>query len=128
MALNKDGFFTEILLKSEEVDIGGGKTAIVSELGAVDYMNIWTDESVRTDGVIDMEKFSPKLVAFCVVGDDGERLFTSEEDIRKVGRFPHKVLDKLVHAAMKLNGIESEEVKNSEASQTEDSVTGSPSN
>lgn len=72
-----------------------------------------------------------KLVARCLVGEDGNRLFNDKE-IDLVGRKSAKVLDKLYEVAVKLNGIGAKEIeeltKNSGSEENAGSASSSPEN
>jgi len=111
MPLNKAEILNEMRLKTELVEISKGKEVIVSEIGAADYIKLWTSTSGDKDGHVDMAEFSPKLVAFCVVDEKGERIF-SEDDIPALIRSSNKVFEKLAEVARRLNGISGEEAKN----------------
>ena len=107
MALDRTALLKAMHLKTETVEIEGGEV-IVSEIGAADYIKLWSDpknqkatgEKVIKDGkeedvmVIDMSKFTPALIAYSVVDEAGERLFT-DEDVAVLGRSSQGIFLKL---------------------------------
>ncbi len=111
MALTRAELLNEMRLETEIVKISEGKEVIVSQIGAADYIRLWTDPDSQTDGTVDMAKFTPKLVAFCVVDEKGEKLF-KEEDIPLLARSSQVVFDKICEVARRLNGLVGEEEKN----------------
>lgn len=117
MVLDKSALLSALKLKTEEVEIDGG-TVIVSEIGAADYIKLWTDPSNQTDGEIDMVKFTPALLACTIVDQDGKRIF-SNDDISELSRSAHAPFLKIAEAAKRLNGLSGSEIKNSESSQSD---------
>jgi hypothetical protein len=120
-------------LKTEVVEIEGGEV-IVSEIGAADYIKLWSDpknqkdtgEKVLKDGkeepvlVIDMSKFTPALIAYSVVDEAGNRLF-SDADVDAVARSAQGIFLKIAEAARRINGLSGEEQKNSVETESESS-------
>ena len=127
MALNREELLGELKLKTEVVTLDDGSEVIVSEIGATDYINLWTSEAYSTEDKVDMAKFTPALIAYSVVDDQGRRLF-SDEDILSLGRSANGPFFKIAQVAKKLNGLSGEPAKNSEAGQEEGSLSVSPSN
>lgn len=66
-------------------------------------------------------------LALMIVGEDGQPIFTTPEEIRQLDDLPAVVGTRLLEAAAKLNGISQaaidEAVKNSKASPSADSVS-----
>lgn len=124
MALDKSAILAALKPQTEEVEIPGG-TVIVSQISATDYINLWTDPTMKGDGgEVDMAKFTPRLVAACVVDEAGNRIFTDEEaDL--LGKGASKPFAILADAARRLNGLSGEETKNSEPSPNADSSSDS---
>jgi hypothetical protein len=124
MAFDRSSLLAAMKLKTEVVVVEGGEV-IVSEIGAADYIKLWSDpknqkdtgEKVIKDGVeeavmvIDMTKFTPALVAYSVVDEAGERLFT-DEDVTLLARSSQAIFLKLAAVARKINGLSGEEIKN----------------
>ena len=134
--LNRAELLNELRLATESVDLGNGKQVIVSEIGAEDFIRLWTrpEYQVETgeekDGkpvtTVDMAKFTPALVA-CSVGDEqGQRLF-SDDDIKLLARGAQGPFMKLSDAARRLNGMAGGETKNSSETAPVDLHTGSVS-
>lgn len=122
--LNKAALMQVLEPKTEKVKLGKGEV-IVSEIGAADYIRIWTDEAYQDkDGNTDMTKFTPALVAYCVVNEKGERVF-SDDDIPALARSSHGPFHEIARVARRLNGLAGGEVKNSKPSPIESSSSGS---
>lgn len=72
-----------------------------------------------------------KLVARCIVDEDGTRLF-SNSDIKALGKKSAAALERVFEVAAELSGLQDgdveEMVKNSEAAQSGDSTSTSPEN
>src|ERR1035437_2707765 len=120
--LTRDQMFEEGALKTEVVELKNG-TAIVSQIGAGDYITLWSDpKNQKKDeegkDVIDMARFTPALIAYSVVDEAGNRLFT-EADIDRLAKFAQEPFLKLAEVARRLNGLTGEEAKNSDDSQLE---------
>lgn len=96
-------------LKRELVAVpewGEGAEVIVSEMTG-EARDEWGTAAYRIDGdKVELVKknFRATLLAFCLVGEDGERLF-GPADVAKLGRKSGKVLDRLFAVADRLNGI-----------------------
>lgn len=127
----KDELFDEFKLKTEVVTLDSGKEVIVSELSATDYAKIWEIEGVigektvtanGEDGVtVDMNLFTPILLAFAIVDDEGNRVF-GDEDIPKLARSASGPFLKIAAVAKRINGLTGDEGNGSEPTQN-----GSPS-
>ena len=83
----------------------------------------WT-ECILVDGKANMSGATALLCALCIRGEDGERLFSSDE-IGLLDAKSASAIDRVFQVAQRLSGIGQEDieetVKNSEAIQTEDS-------
>jgi len=138
MALDRSSLLNAMKLKTETVEIEGGEV-IVSEIGAADYIKLWSDpknqkdtgEKVLKEGkeeavmVIDMAKFTPALIAYSVVDDAGNRLF-SDEDVTLLARSSQGIFLKIAEASRRINGLSGEETKNSSETEADSSSTVSP--
>ena len=127
MVLNRKSFLDTVKLATEEVEIEDGKSVIVSEIGAQDYIKLWTTFSEETGEVdekgnkktkINMIKFTPALVCYSIVDEAGERMFADDE-MEIVARLPQGVFTKLATASNKLNGLAGEEKNASKPIQEE---------
>ncbi len=121
--MNKAELLTAMRLKTEAVELESG-TVNVSEIGAADYIKLWTDPDNQTDGKVDVAKFTPALVAFSVVDGKGKRIF-SDDEIPTIARSSQAIFMKLAEAARRVNGLAGDAVKNSEPSQEESSASAS---
>lgn len=114
MALDRNSLINLLALKKETVTLPEGEV-IVSEIGAADYIRLWTDPANQgEDGKADMAKFTPALVARCLVDANGDRLF-SDADAEMLGKSAIGPFNALAAAARRLNGL-SGEAGNSEPS------------
>lgn len=124
--LNKTEIFEELELVTERVPLKKG-AVIVSEIGAADYIALWTDPGNKdAEGNVDMAKFTPALLAACIVDESGNRMFDASE-AAKLARSSHGPFMKLAAVARRLNGLSGDESKNSEETATDDSLSGSVS-
>lgn len=123
---DKKAFFEMAKLKTETVKFGDGNEVIVSELGALDFVDIWNNPDFEADNKegVDLQKLIPALIVMAVVDEAGARVF-SDEDIYELARINRHVYLKIAGVARDLNGL-GVAVKNSEASQEEDSLSDSP--
>lgn len=107
--LNKDAILAASDLKHETVEVPEwGGEVIVSEMTGEDS-DAWSDESysLSEDGKsvkVNRANFKARLVAACVVDEEGNRMFTTE-DVAALGRKSAKALARLFEAADRLNGI-----------------------
>ena len=102
--LQKLDILTMGRLKTETVEVEGGQV-LVSEIGAADSFALFSDPDNQDENKnIRMATFGPKLVAMCVVDDDGNRLFSNEE-APALARLHPVLFGKLVNAAMRVNGL-----------------------
>jgi hypothetical protein len=127
MTLSRSELINEFRLETELIELGENKHVIVSEIGAEDYIKLWTNpEHQKEDGSVDMSKFSPALVAYAVVDDQSQRIF-ADSDIPMIARSANRPFMKLAEVARRLNGLAGTETKNSEETAQEDSSSGSVS-
>jgi hypothetical protein len=103
MVLDREALLQAMELKTERVQIGDGEV-IITEIGAADYIALYSDPALQTDGAVDMAKFSPALVARSVIDEQGNRIFT-DEDIAAIGKGSVSVFEKLAATARRLNGL-----------------------
>jgi hypothetical protein len=137
--LTKDEIFAECELTSELVPLGKGEVR-VSTISGPDYIKLWSDpknqketgEFVLKDGVkepvttVDTSRFNAALLTYAVTDLEGNRVFT-DADLDKVSRFSSGPFLKIAEVARRLNGLNGDEVKNSEGSQSELPFSGSAS-
>lgn len=90
--------------RAVEVKAWGGKVN-VSELSA-DASAAFAAATFDEDGnqIRDGKSWKVKLVAACVVDDEGKRLF-SDEDVAALGAKSNSAIAKLYEAAAELNGF-----------------------
>lgn len=125
MLLDKSAILSALKLKTESIELGSG-TVIVSEIGASDYIELWTNPAYQTDGEVDMAKFTPALLAYTIVDESGKRIFTVA-DVAELGRSAAVPFLKLAEASKRLNGLTGTEIKNSEGTAAQSSSTASVS-
>jgi len=93
---------TELKKKSVTVDEWGGDV-FVSEMSGT-MRDAWEQTLREKDSSGNLLSPRAKLVAFTVVDEKGERIFT-DEDIPFIGRLSSASLEKVCSAAMELNGL-----------------------
>ena len=130
MVFNKSGLLGAMRLKTETVEVGDG-SVIISEISAVSYSKLWASCSVET-GVkdangnpevsVDMAKFTPALLAYAIVDENGLRIF-SDEEIPMLEQTAAAPFLKLAAVAKRLNGFSGDEGNSSEPT-TDGSTTG----
>lgn len=121
--LNKAELLNAMRLKTEVVKIEGGEV-VVSEMGAADYIQLWSTAPHKEDGTIDMSKFTPMLVTYSVVDAENNRIF-SDEDVEVLSRSASGPFTKLAAAARRVNGMAGDEAKNSKPSRADSSPSAS---
>lgn len=52
-----------------------------------------------------------KLIAACVVGPDGQRMFQTEQHVKALGNMPVSVVDKVFTACQEINALSADDVK-----------------
>jgi len=55
---------------------------------------------------LDTTGLTVMLVAYCMIGENGERIYTTEEDVAELNKKSSAVLSRLFKAASKLNGMD----------------------
>ena len=93
---------TELKKKSVAVDEWGGDI-FVSEMSGT-MRDAWEQTLREKDASGNLLSPRAKLVAFTVVDEKGERIFT-DEDIPSIGRLSSASLEKVCAVAMELNGL-----------------------
>jgi len=108
--LNKDAILAAQDLKTERVTVKEwGGEVIVSEMGGLTAVEFWEfldsgegeDESAATQKNI-ARMFKPAAIAFCVVDEDGNRLFAND-DIPHLARKNIGVIKRVFAVVDKLN-------------------------
>ena len=118
--LNKEELIKAMSVKTAEVKLPEG-TVLVSEISANDYLDMcdlskMEGEEPDESGVVqlDMKKFNPAILVYCVVDVDGNRMFNKDDMeflSEKVAQAPFM---KLVQKAKELNGLMGDEGNDSE--------------
>lgn len=111
--LSKDEILAMTKLKTTVVNVPEwGGEVIVSEMSGADR-DAW--EGALRDRDKKGHLISPraKLVLFCVVDEKGARIF-SDSDLDALGRLSASALDAVCDAAMELNALRSDDLKESE--------------
>lgn len=109
MSLSRDQILAAKDLKTEVVKVKewGGEVIVTMMDG--EGRDLF-ESSLQTDGKRDLKNFRAKLLAFCIVDDKGERLF-SESDIVALGKKSAAVLTRLADAATRLNKMSEADVE-----------------
>lgn len=113
MTLSKDQILAADDLRVEEVDVPewGGTVRVRSLTGT--ERDAYEASIVQIQGNsrrLRMENARAKLVALCLVDEDGGRLF-SDQEIGTLGSKSGKVLDRLFDVASKLSGLSNDDVE-----------------
>lgn len=113
--LTKDQILAADDLKTEVVSVPDwGGEVIVSTMTGIDRDKL-EEAAQGDDGKIGTDNFRAKLLAFTLVDEQGNRLFT-ENEIEALGRKSASALNKVFNVAMRLNALrkvdEDEMVKN----------------
>lgn len=99
----------KIDLKRETINVPEwGGDVIVSEMDGTTRDHFETTTAIR-DEKGRVANARAKLVSYCVVNEDGERIF-SDEDIPAIGKLPSGLLTRIAKTAMRLNGLSSADV------------------
>jgi hypothetical protein len=136
--LNRDAILARSALKTEEVKVpewtdpdSGADTVLVRELRGRER-DEWEASLAVQRGkqvVRDVANIRAKLAARCIVGEDGEPLF-SQQDVAALGELSAAALDRVFEAAARLSGLEEKDLEemqgNSGAAPGGGSSSGSP--
>jgi hypothetical protein len=108
--LKRDEILSKTKLKTEKISVEewGGEVIISSMSGTM--RDSW--EQMLREKDSDGKIISPraKLVAFTVVDEKGERVFT-DKDVVSIGKLSSSSLDKVTNVAMRLNGLSEDAVE-----------------
>lgn len=109
--LTREELLKVIEPKQETVGIGGGQV-VVRELRATELQDLFKQDGIKGEGdEIIMAKFTPALIAMCVVDENGDRVF-SDDDIPILENGGATVITQLAVVARRLNGMAGDEAKN----------------
>jgi hypothetical protein len=114
MLLNKEQIIKaeDLMCRDVEVPEWGG-TVRVRAMTGIDR-DAFEQDTMRLDGeklVPDRSNYRAKLLAHCIVNEKNELIFTAK-DIEALGRKSFRALDRVVTAAIELNGISKKEADN----------------
>ena len=68
-------------------------------------------EGPATDRRMKIDNIRARLVSLTVIDGEGERLFTSDEDVVELGKKSGRVLDRLFDVAQRLSGLSAKDVE-----------------
>jgi len=105
--LGRDAILKADDLPTEDVDVPEwGGTVRVRGLTGTGRDEYWASMTVQrgSQQVIDSANATAKLVARCVVGEDGEPLFT-QQDVSALGQRSGSALNRVFEVATRLSGI-----------------------
>jgi len=129
MRLSKDDILKAADTQTEEVDVPEwGGTVLVRGLTGTERDEYEASLMVRRGDqmVMNTANGRAKLIAKCVVDDDGRRLFT-DQDANALGEKSGKALDRLFDVASRLSGLREEDVKEATGNFSTADGTRSPS-
>ncbi len=124
--LDRAALLGALKLQTEFVLISGKSGVMVTQMSAVSFIEMWDGLEKDGDGNVKNVDLNTKLLAHCIVDEAGERLLTDPADMVALRNSNPKVFKKLISAARRMNGLDGEVEKNSEAGQKDDSLSGSP--
>jgi hypothetical protein len=131
MYLSRDDIAKASDIKSEDVPVPEwGGTVLVRGLSGAERDNYIASLSrqVGTKVHRNPANATAKLVALCVVDDDGKRLFPEPQDVALLGRKSGAALDRVFEVAARLSGLSGEDIEdlegNSPATQNDGSISG----
>jgi hypothetical protein len=110
--LNRDQILKADDLPSEEVEVpewsGTVRVRGLSGKGRDEYWASMTVQRGKTQ-TLDVANATAKLVARCVVGEDGEPLFT-QNDVHALGERSGAALNRVFEVASRLSGISDDDM------------------
>ena len=111
--LSRDAFLSATALPSEVVDLPelGGSVTVrgLSAAGRDEFeKSMWVKKGKTRE--VNMSNIRARLVALCVVGDAGGRMF-SDEDVDAIGQVRADVVDRLFAVAQRLSGLGDRDVE-----------------
>lgn len=113
MPLSRDEIFRKHDILTEEVEVPewGGSVTVRGMTGR--QRDAWEASFQKRQGkrtITDIDNVRAKLVAFCVVDVEGNRLFT-DGDVEELGGKSAAALDRIADVAARLSGIAEEDVE-----------------
>jgi len=110
MTLKRDEILAadDVARKTVKVPEWGGEVVVVTMSG--EQRDEWEQAIQDGKGGARVDNVSARLLAFCLVDDNGKRLF-SIDDVTALGRKSSKVLSRLTDVAMRLNGLREADVE-----------------
>ena len=102
-ALGREGLMAALALRSEDVTLKGGGVVRVRTMTAGERIALGTS-CVGEDGKIESGKFSSRLVAACVVDENGARIFSDEDSAALLGG-ASDVFEAIFAASQRINGM-----------------------
>ena len=110
-------------IKSEIVQVPEWNGEVLVQGLTLDEKDAYRD-SLRTDGEVNLNGATARFCAFCMVDEDGSRLFNGA-DVELLGQRSSVAMDRVFQVAQRLSAMGEyeikEAVKNSEKTQTDDS-------
>ncbi len=110
MTLSKQQILDAADTKTEEVEVPewGGSVRIQTMTGFA--RDAFESSITGKNGAVNTTNMRAKLVAACLVDDDGELMF-AEKDVAKLGKKSAAALERVFAAAQKLNRISDGDVE-----------------
>ena len=134
MTLNREQILNSPDLQHEEVFIPEwNDSIIIREMTAEErdqFETFYFDDQGKRKSIKNMMKnIRARLVAFCAIDEQGNRLFT-EEDIETLGKKSARIIDRLYDVAQRLSGITKKDIedlsKNLKSGRPDISLSDSP--
>ena len=117
MGFSREDLLNETKLETVVVSVGNGSVT-VSEISGPDYLAAWEYAKMddgETDGnfKVNIHKLNPALLAYGIVDEEGNRIFT-DDDIPLLAKRSMKKFEPVLIAIKRLNGLLSDEGNASE--------------
>ena len=108
--LTRDAILAAVDLRRETVDVPEwGGSVIVSEMTG-EARDAWEQSLIAPGSKPNLINVRARLVAACVVNEDGSRMFTPA-DVETLGRKSGRALDRVAKVAQRLNGLTDDDVE-----------------
>lgn len=124
--LTRDQILAAQDLQAVDVDVPEWGGAVRVRMMSGTEREAFTSSMVVADGKLNAADYRVRLVAACIIGEDGQRLF-SFDDVATLGNKSAAALDRVFQACDKLNAASGKAVddaeKNSAAGRTGDSFS-----
>jgi len=111
MILDRKAILAAVDLKKEEIEVPEwGGSVLISTMSAA-ARDAFEASIAKVGGGISTQNIRAKLAVACIVGEDGQPLFT-EADLVALGKKSCAALDRVFAASQRLNLVSNSDVEN----------------